>query len=62
MNIGKRISNIENNLNKSGEVVFRLTGCNGRYPEQEEDIKNNRNVLLISVPGRTCEELRKWAE
>lgn len=62
MNINKRLSNIENVLHKKGEVICRLTGDNGEYPERDDDIKKNRNVVLISVPGISYEELRKWAK
>lgn len=60
MNINKRLSNIENNLNKSGKVICRLTGCDGDYPEQ--DIRKSRKVRQVSVKGVSCEELRRWAE
>lgn len=62
MNINKRLSNIESVLNKAGDVVCRLAGSNGDYPEREDDIRESRQAIVISVPGVSCEELRGWAK
>lgn len=62
MNINNRLSNIEKNLNDNGDVICRLAGSNGDYLEREDDIRERRQVIIISVLGVSCEVLRRSAE
>ena len=62
MNINKRLSSLEKGLGKSKEVVIRFAGGDGDYPERNEDIKENRNVIIIMAPGYSCEDIRRWAQ
>ena len=49
MSIMTRLKKIESELTKSGNTVFRLVGCNGYYPEQEEDRLGKKLVVKIMV-------------
>ena len=62
MSISKRIEKIEEKLNKDQEVIFRLIGCDGHYPEEKEDRSKSCKVIKIYVEDISCEELRSWAE
>jgi|GEM_PF-4469781 len=61
MSLNNRLNKLEEQLNKKGEVTIRFVGCDGYYPEEEEDKQSNKNIVKICVEGVSCEELRGWA-
>lgn len=62
MNVKSKLKQLEKiNLGSKTEIC-RLSGCDGNYPEQEQDVNESRKVLQVSVEGVSCEELRQWAK
>jgi hypothetical protein len=61
MSLNNRLNKLEEQLNKKGEVIIRLVGCNGYYPEQDEDKQSNKNIVKICVEGVSYEELKEWS-
>jgi hypothetical protein len=62
MNINTRLSNIEKKLSPSQNLIVRFANGDGTYPEQEDDRRERRKVIVISSPGVDCETLRGWAK
>lgn len=62
MNINNRLENIEKHLSSGQNLTVRFANGDGTYPEQEDDRREKRKVLVMSSPGVDCETLRRWAE
>jgi len=62
MRIAKRLKRIEDKIRGPMEIVYRLAGWDGYYPEAEEDAEKGRRVILIQVKGIGYDELITMAK
>lgn len=61
MSLRNRLEKIAKELNIPGELVIRFGDSDGSYPEAEEDKKQNKKVMLITIDGCSREEIESWA-
>lgn len=64
MKLNNRLNKLEEQLKNKGkakgEVRLKWVGCDGYYPEQEEDKNSNDTIIKICVEGLNYEEIRQW--